>query len=178
MRHLRIRYFAAVLLAAALFLVPVSCGYHVGGQADLVPRSIHTIAIPAFSTFTARYRLVDELPQQIGREFIARTRFHIVQNPNDADAVLSGSIFAVQAYPAVLDPTSGKATSIQVTVNLTVTLTEEKTGRVLYARPMSVSQRYQIAVDPHQFFNESGPALDRLSQDVAHNIVSAVVENF
>lgn len=155
-----------------------SCGYHVGGTADLMPKTLRTVAIPAFTTITMRYRLVDLLPQEIGREFRARTRYTVVTDTSDADAVLNGNITAALVYPTIFDPTSGKATGVQIVVNVMITLTEEKTGRVLYSRPMSVRERYQVAVDPHQFFNESSPALDRLSRDLAHDIVSAVVENF
>ncbi len=170
----RLRVIAA--LAAATL---TSCGYHVGGQADLVPKSVQTISIPAFSTFTTRYKLVDTLPQQIGREFIARTRFRIVNDPSQADAVLHGNLNLVQVFPVISDPTSGKATSIQVTVVVTVSLVERSTGRVLYSRPnMAFRQNYDVAVDPHQFFDESGPALDRLSRDLARDIVSSIVENF
>ncbi len=157
----------------------LSCGYHAGGKADLLPKSIQTIAVPAFTTFTMRYKLVDVLPQQIGREFMARTRFHIVENPKDADAVLSGSINSAQVYPAVFDPTSGKATTISVMVFLTITLREQTTGRTLYSRANYLfKQNYDVAVDPHQFFDESGPAFDRLSRDVARDVVSSIVENF
>ncbi len=166
-----------VLLAAALGLV--SCGYHVGGKADLIPKGIQTISIPAFSTLTTQYKLVDMLPQEIGREFTARTRFRIVRNPSEADAVLNGSINTVTAYPAVFDPTSGKATTISVTVGLTLNLVERSTGRVLYSRANAgFRQNYDVSVYPHQFFDESGPALDRLSRDVARDVVSAIVENF
>jgi Lipopolysaccharide-assembly len=157
----------------------VSCGYHVGGKADLVPKSIQTVAIPTFRSASTRYKLVDVLPQQIGREFITRTRFHVVENPGEADAVLNGSINAAQVYPAIYDPTSGKATSVQVLVVVTIDFLERATGRVLYSRPnMAFRQNYSIAVDPHQFFDESGPAFDRLSRDLARDIVSAIVENF
>ena len=169
------RYFAIIAAAAAL----VSCGYHVGGKADLVPKGVQTIAIPSFSTFTTRYRLVDVLPEQIGREFVARTQFRVVNNPNDADAVLNGSINQVTTAPAVFDPASGKATSIQVYVLLTINLVERATGRVLFSRAnLGFRQNYEAAVDPHQYFDESGPALDRLSRDVARDVVSAIIENF
>jgi hypothetical protein len=165
--------------AVAAAISAVSCGYHVGGKADLMPKSIHTIAIPAFTTFTVRYKLVDALPQQIGREFIARTRFQVVENPSQADAVLSGSINSAQVYPVVFDPTSGKATTIQAVVTLTINLREQATGRTLYSRSNFVlRQNYDVAVDPHQFFDESGPAFDRLSRDLARDVVSAIVENF
>jgi hypothetical protein len=156
-----------------------SCGYHVGGKADLVPKSIETISIPTFGNVTTRYKLSDLLPQYIAREFIARTRFRIEDDPSGADAVLNGSITNVLALPAVYDPTSGKATSVRVIVALTVTLLERKTGRVLYSQPaLSFAQNYDIAVDPHQFLDESDPAFDRLSRDVAHTVVSGILENF
>jgi hypothetical protein len=169
------RAFAAAIGFASL----ASCGYHVGGKADLMPKSVQTIAIPAFSTLSTRYRLTDTLPQEIGREFTERTRFRIVQNPGLADAVLNGSINTVVIAPNIFDPGSGKATMIQATIVLTVNLVERSTGRVLYSRPnWAIHENYQVAVDPHQFFDESGPAFERLGQDAARDIVSSIVENF
>ena len=82
-------------------------------------------------------------------------------------------------YPTVFDPTSGKATTVQVVVVVTLNLTERATCRVLYSRAnLNFRQNYDIAVDPHQFFDESGPAFDRLSRDLARDIVSSIVENF
>lgn len=168
------------VLAAAIGSVwLVSCGYHVGGKADLMPKSVQTIAIPAFSTLSTRYRLTDILPQEIGREFTERTRFRIVKNPQEADAVLNGTLNSVLVSPNIFDPSTGKATMVQVTIVLTVNLVERSTGRVLYSRPgWSLRENYQVAVDPHQFFDESGPALQRLGQDAARDIVSSIVENF
>ena len=157
----------------------ISCGYHVGGKADLVPKSIQTISVPTFANFSKRYTLSDMLPRYIAREFITRTRFRIEDNPSVADAVLNGTIGSVVAVPAAVDPTSGKATSVRVIVTLSITLLERKTGRVLYSQPgLALVQNYDIAVDPHQFFDERAPAFDRLGRDLAHTIVSGVLENF
>jgi hypothetical protein len=164
---------------ALVALSIVSCGYHTGGKADLVPKTVQTIAVPAFTSLSTRYMLTDILPREIGREFMARTRFHIVYDPNTADAILHGTVTGVGIYPTVSDPTTSKSTSIRISVSLAATLVERTTGRVLYSRSnWSLHEDYATAVDPHQFFDESGPALDRLSRDVARDIVSAVVENF
>ncbi len=167
------------LLALAAAAPLTSCGYHTGGKADLMPTSMHTIAIPAFSTLSTRYKLTDELPQAIAREFNTRTRFRAVTSPADADAVLNGRINTVQVFPSVFDPTSGKATSVQLVVTLTVNLVQQKTGKVLFSKANWVMrQNYEISVYPQQYFDESGPAEDRLSRDVAHDLVSAIVEDF
>ncbi len=170
---------SALCLLGAASTGVISCGYHVGGTADLIPKNVRTIAIPPFSTLTTRYTLTDDLPRQIGREFSARTRFIIVNRPAEADAVLNGTINSAFAVPTIYDPGSGKATSVQVVVNLTVKLLDQRTGKLLYSRAnWGIREDYELAVDPHQFFNESGPALDRLSGDVARDLVSGVVENF
>lgn len=144
-----------------------------------MPKSIRTIAIPAFNAFTARYTLVDKLPQEIGREFSSRTRFLVVTDPAQADAVLTGTVNSATATPTIFDPGSGKATSVQLLVSVSVKLVEQRSGKVLYQRAnWGIREDYQLAVDPHQFFNESGPAQDRLCRDVARDLVSAVVEDF
>jgi hypothetical protein len=156
-----------------------ACGYHTGGRADLVPKDVQTIAIPAFSTLTSRYKLVDSLPQAIATEFLTRTRFKIVNDASQADAVLHGSILSANAYPNVSNPNTGASISVRIVVVLAVRLVENRTGKVLYSRAnFSARQDYEAAVDPHQLFDESGPAFDRLNREVAHDIVSAVVENF
>ncbi|HEY3453959.1 MAG TPA: LPS assembly lipoprotein LptE [Bryobacteraceae bacterium] len=167
------------LITAGAFAIALACGYHTGGQADLVPKTVQTIAIPAFGSLSTRYVLTDILPREIGREFLSRTRFRIVYDPNTADAILHGTVNTVGVYPTVADPTTNKSTSVRISVVLAASLVERSTGRVLYSRSnWSIHEDYATAVDPHQFFDESGPALDRLSRDVARDIVSAVVENF
>jgi hypothetical protein len=168
-----------LICALLICALCVSCGYHVGGSADKMPKSVQTIAIPAFNAFVARYALADELPQQIGREFMARTRFRIVTDPHEADAVLQGTINSAFASPTIYDPGSGKATSVGLQVNVSVKLIDQRTGKVIYARPAwGFREDYELAVDPHQFFNESGPAQDRLCRDLARDLVSAIVEDF
>jgi hypothetical protein len=182
---------AARLICVFSLLAAASCGYHVGGGADVVPKSIRTISIPAFRTNTTRYRLVDTFPQSIGREFMARTRFRVENDPAMADAVLNGSVLSVIIYPSTTNPTTGIPTSITVRVMLSVTLIERTTGRVLYTRSnWPLTGTYAVASDAtnsagvvvasgtHQFFDESGPAFDRLTRDMASQLVSGVVENF
>jgi hypothetical protein len=168
------------MIASVLATISIlSCGYHTGGNADLVPKTVRTIAIPAFGSLSTRYMLTDILPREIGREFTARTRFRIVYDPTTADAILHGSVTGLGIYPTVADPTTNKSTSVRISVSLAATLVERATGQILYSRSnWSIHEDYATAVDPHQFFDESGPALDRLSHDVARDIVSAVVENF
>lgn len=156
-----------------------SCGYHVAGKADLVPKTVHSIAIPAFGNLSTRYRLTDQMPEAIAREFLSRTRYKISSDPNEADAVVRGAIIAYTSFPVVFDPTTSRASAVEVHVNLQVSLVERATGRVLFTRPnFEIRERYQISLDPATFFEESDAALARASTQVARQVVSAILENF
>lgn len=169
----------ARLAALASAVALASCGYHVAGKADLVPKSVHTIAIPAFGNLTTRYKLTDHLPQAISREFIARTRYQMVDDPKQADAVLHGAVINFVAYPTIFDQRTGRASGLQVNVTMQVNLVERATGKVIFSRPsFDFHQRYEISLNAKAFFEESDAALDRLSRDVARDIVSAILENF
>jgi hypothetical protein len=167
---------APVLLAHALLS---SCGYHQAGRGDLIPSTVHTIAIPAFSNATTRYKLTDQLPEAIAREFISRTRYRVVSDPQNADAVLNGAVLAYTSFPTVFDPTTSRATAVELHVTLRLSLTERATGKVLYNRPnFEIRERYQIATDPATFFEESDAALARASRQTAQQVVSSILEAF
>ena len=156
-----------------------SCGYKVAGKADLLPKNLHTIAIPAFSNVTTSYKLTDRLPNALAREFIARTRYQVIADESQADMVLTGAVAHVIAYPTTFDPLTGRAAGVQVQVVMQVTLRERATGKVLYSQPaLDYRERYEISREPQAYFDESAPAFDRMSRGVARNVVSAILEMF
>ena len=157
-----------------------SCGYHVAGKANLVPKSVHTVAIPAFQNATVRYKLTDLLPEAITREFISRTKYQIVNDPSQADAVLHGAVLSYFAFPTLIDQTNGRTSGVQVNLNLQISLVDRETGKVIYAQPnYQAHERYELsATNDTQYFDESGAAMQRLSKDVARDLVTSILDNF
>jgi Lipopolysaccharide-assembly len=167
---------AIVLMSAAL---STSCGYSTGGRGALLPATIHTIAIPALANASTRYKITDVLAEAITREFITRTRYKVVSNPDAADAVLRGTVLNYTSATTVLDPSTQRASAVDLHVYLRLELTERATDKVLFTRPfMDVRERYQISVDPGAFFEESDEAIKRASEETARQVVSAILENF
>ena len=154
------------------------CGYHVAGTTDSLPKTINTIAVPAFGNVSTQYKVSDLLATAVTREFISRTRYKITADPKGADAVLSGSLVNYVSYPTIVDNNSGRNTAVQVIVTVSVTL-RDRSGAVLFSRPnFEVHERYEISIDPRNYFDESEPAMQRVSRDVARSVVSAVLERF
>ena len=159
-------------------LAASGCGYRVVGRTNTLPAGSQTIAIPAFANQTTTYRIEEILTESVVHEFIARTKYRVVPEENGADLVLHGQVNSISAGAVGFDPVSGVTTTVLVTVALKVTL-QDHTGKTLYQNNNLVFREpYQISENPNAFFQEEGPALDRMSRDFADQVVSDILENF
>ncbi len=182
-------------LCLSLATLLSACGYHVGGTASQLPPGLKVIAVPALKNDTTRYRIEQGMTEAVVHEFIARTKYRIVSSADSADAVLHGEITSFEAIPAVFDTTptatsssttvptvstaTARATTMLVSVHLKVLLEERDTKKVLYKNDDYLFREpYEISTDPSKFFDEQGPALERMSHDFAARLVSDVLENF
>ena len=164
------------LISTAMALA--GCGYHVGGQTNLLPKEIHTIAVPQFGNVTVQYKLAGYMSEAVTRELVSRAKYTVIADPKQADATLTGSIVNYFASQTVSDPTTGRGAGGQVTVQIQLRLVG-RDGKVLYARPnFQFQDRFEISVIPGQYIDESQATLQRLSTAVARSIVSSILENF
>ena len=166
-------------LALALGLLLPGCGYHISGHGDMMPKTLKTVAVLPFGNATPRYKLARLIPADIGRELISRTKYQLVDDASQADAVLSGSLVNFVAYSTIIDAKTNRATAAQVIAVINVTLTERATGKVLFSRSgYEFRQRYEISLAPEAYFDESGTAIERVAKDISSSVVSAILEGF
>lgn len=177
-RGARLAALCAILGAIAIASVATGCGYHVAGQATRLPPDVHTIAVLPLDNRTTTYRIEQRFTNAVVQEFLERTRYKIVPAANDADAVLSGQIMKIEGAAVTYDYTTGRATTMIVTVTMKVRL-EDRDHKTLYENDNYVfRQPYEISTDVNSFFQEESPALDRMSRDFASRLVADVLENF
>jgi hypothetical protein len=169
---------AGALVAVSALLLS-ACGYHVAGQASLLPKNVHTIAVAPWGNANVHYALSNYLAASVSREFISRTRYRIVSDPSKADIVLYGSVAnMINGGSSLYDNTTGRTTAGQVVVWIQFKLVD-RAGKVLISKPsLEFHQPYSISTNPARYFDESEPALQRLSTDVAKTVVSAILEQF
>jgi outer membrane lipopolysaccharide assembly protein LptE/RlpB len=173
---MKLGFLSASLLAG---LLAAGCGYHVAGRSTSLPSTIHVIAIPALENKTTSYRIEQKLTAATVHEFLAKTPYKAVSNPEAGDAVLRGKVLTVEAVPLLFDTKTGRATTMLVTVKCEITLTQSETQKVLYHNDNFLFRNeYEISTDVASFFEEQDPALDRLAQDFATRLVAAVTENY
>jgi outer membrane lipopolysaccharide assembly protein LptE/RlpB len=184
----REKRFSCLFFSSKLFVLPVlvvfafgamGCGYHVAGRSSALPPEIHVIAVPALENATTTYRIEQRLTSATVHEFLSRTPYKVVSNPSGGDAVLKGKVVSLEAVPLLFDTTTGRATTMLITMKCEVTLTETSNDKVLYHTDNFVFRsEYEISTDVTSFFSEQDPALDRVAKDFAQRLVAAVVENY
>lgn len=176
------RFDLARAVSALCVLVAISlagCGYHVAGTSPSLPEDWKSIAIPAFKNDTTSYRIEQRFTAAVIRQFIERTKYHVTQDPQNADAVLHGEVVSIETSPVIFNAATGQVTTVIVTIHSKVSLVENKSEKVVYHNDDVVFRdEYQISTDVQSFFQEEGPAIERMSRDFAAQLVSNVTENF
>jgi outer membrane lipopolysaccharide assembly protein LptE/RlpB len=181
--------------AMSLATVLSGCGYHVAGQSSNLPKTIHVIAVPAMENKTSSYRIEQKLTAATIHEFLAKTRYKVVSDADEGDAVLRGKVLSVEIVPLLFNNTTtatgaqtAQATAMLITMKCEVTLTDRLTQKVLYHSDNFVFRNeYELATtgagqNPEAnvkgFFQEGDPAVDRMARDFASRLVAAVTENY
>ncbi len=164
-------------------IVVVSSGYtecyKPVGRGDALPKHIRTLAIPPFQNPSLRFKVEQRFTSAMIDETQRRARaLYVTSTVEGADAVLSGTIKNFVLRPLLLDD-FGRARLVEVTVIVGVTLRDQTRNKVIFDNQNYVFRgEYEISGDPKSFFNEEGPATDRLARDFARSVVTTIWEGF
>ncbi len=172
------RLFASVLLTC--FVALTGCGYHVAGAAAHVPASVRTLAVPLFKTNVLQYHTEVALTDAVIRELNTRTRYRVTHSDdaNASDAMLQGTVLTENVAPLTYDPTTGSTSSYLVQITAKVVLTA-RDGRVLFQDDkLSFREQYQSTQGLSAFIQEDSAAVERLSRDLASQVVSDLLNSF
>jgi outer membrane lipopolysaccharide assembly protein LptE/RlpB len=174
------RRFAAI--AVALLLLPLTaCGYSLAGRGSSLPSNIRTIGIPLFTNVTSVFDVEQSLTQRVRLEFISRGKFRVVPDESGTDAVLRGEISAISVRPTAFTQEQ-QASRYEITVVVKVEL-KDATGKVLFENPaQTFREEYEVSnvqsAQDASFLGQNQNALDRLANDFAKTVVSAILEAF
>jgi outer membrane lipopolysaccharide assembly protein LptE/RlpB len=156
-----------------------SCGYHTAGHADRLPAGLRIIAVPGFKNQTQTYRIEQILTRDVVREFIARTNYQVMDSvSSSADATLRGTVVSAVSAPLTYDSQTGRASSEVVTITIKISLVD-RSGRLLFENQnYTFRDVYQVSREIASFFDEETPALQRMSRNFAHTLVSDILEAY
>jgi hypothetical protein len=89
----KIRESYFVVLAGAVLILGLSgCGYRLAGESDFLPQDIRTIYIEPFINRSRDIGVAAELTSALRSEFYRRGPLRLVEQPDEADAILTGVV--------------------------------------------------------------------------------------
>ena len=170
------------ILCVLCVLCVSGCGYALAGHGSSLPASIKAIGVPMFTNSTTVFNVETLLTDKVRRELIGRGKYKVLPQATGVDAVLAGTITSITVAPASF-ATNQLASRYTITMSARIELREAR-GTLLWENPSLVFQQtYEAssganAADPNAFFGHDTNALDRLSEEFARTIVSAILEAF
>lgn len=167
-----------LLLLAALLSVVLGCGYAFAPQGDYIDRSIRTIYVEPFGNKTAQAEAENLVRTAFIDQVIQNTRFRVVPELEQADAVVSGNILAINTL-AISYRKSILAAEERMMITLETSLREEAGGKILWAsRGVTGYVDYELQDDINLLPATRKRALTKLSRDTAEKALNLMMSNF
>jgi hypothetical protein len=176
------RLAARALLLAAVVLPMSGCGYSLAGRGSFLPDYIRTIGVPEFTNSTTVFDIERLVTQRVRSEFIGRGKYKVVPEREGVDGLLIGEISSITLTPSAFN-SQNQATRYTVIVTARIEFRDVKADKVLWSSPaLQFREESESApadgLDAAAFFGQDANALERLAQEFARSIVSAILEAF
>lgn len=163
---------------ALLLTVLAGCGYHLAGS-NRLPDDIRTIAVPVFFNETFEPTLENAVTSAVKQEFLTNSRLTVVNDPEEADLVLRGTIVSFGLTPVTFDRTTSVVLEYRVRIRASVTVEDRRTQKVLWKNPaMESAAEYRVNPDTAANRVAQDHAVAEAGKLFAENVVHRVLEGF
>lgn len=176
MISLKINYkYSWIVFLGMLAVLASSCGYRFAGQGSL-PGGIRDVRIAAFENRTSETGVENIVTRSLVSEFVRRG-MKAGGGPNEAHAVLSGSIESLQTHTI---SRSGQQTALERQVRLSVNakLTGIDGAIVWSAKGITASEAYDVASDKPGTEQNRTAAIEQLARRLAEVVYARMTDGF
>ena len=172
----------SVLVLAMAILAQSGCGYSLAGRGSFLPAYIKRIGVPQFTNNTPVFDLDRQVTEKVRSEFIGRGKYTIVPDSTGVDGLLTGVISSVTLTPVAFNQ-SNQATRYALTLSASVEFKDMHANKVLWSNPsMQYREEFPLdptsAVDTNAFLGQDVNARERMANEFARALVSAILEAF
>lgn len=128
------------LAFAAIAIVASGCGYHFAASGSGLPTQAKTIYVQKFGNKTRQTGINDEFMRFVEDEIANRKRLELVDDPAQADLILTGDIIYDDSVPIAFN-SAAEPTIYTETISANASLTDAHDHKVIWAtRGVSSSQ--------------------------------------
>ena len=174
----------ALTIIVLLALSSSGCGYALAGRGSFLPDYIRTVGIPQFVNNSTFFQVEQTLTEKIRAEFIGRGRYAVLPAAEGADAVVSGTVTSISVQPVGFTDQQ-LASRYLFVLTMNVEYTDTRTNQVLWSNSaLTYREEYELctrsytALEGATFLTQERRSFDRIADDVARTVVTAIVEAF
>ena len=171
-------------LVLVTVLASSGCGYSLAGRGSFLPDYIRVVGIPPLVNNSTFFQVEQILTDKIRTEFIGRGRYTVVPSAEGADAVVTGAVASITVQPVGFTEQQ-LASRYLFTLSMRVEFTDARTTKVLWAnQSLTFREEYELttrsntALEGATFLSQERNSFDRIADDVARTVVTAIVEAF
>lgn len=167
----------AGLLLSLVFVV-FGCGYAFAPQGEHIDRRIKHVYVEPFGNKTAQAEIENFMRTAFIDQIIQNSRFKAVSNIEQADAIISGNVLALNTA-ALSYRKSILAAEERMAVTLEASFREKDTGKTLWSsRNVTATIEYELQDDINLLPTTRKRALTKLSRDTAEKAFNLMMSNF
>ena len=160
------------------------CGYALAGRGAFLPDYIRTVGIPQLENSTNFFQVEQVLSEKIRSEFIGRGKYSVLSNAEGSDAVVTGQVTSITVQPVGFTDQQ-LASRYLFILSMKVAFTDARTNQVLWSNDSLIfREEYELttrgntAIEGSVFLDQERSSFDRIANDVARTVVTAIVEAF
>ena len=169
--HAALRGAAAAVLCA---LTAAGCGYSLRGT---LPQHLKTVGVPIFSNQTAEPAIEGFITRAVVEAFSTNGRLRVVR-PEDADAILTGSIIAYSVFPIAFDP-NATIVLYRVVVTINLTFRDVRANTVLWQQTgLTEQEDFHVLGQVSQTIAQEQSVLQQAAVEIGRNIVALAITRF
>lgn len=168
----------------AMCVATSGCGYALAGRGTFLPDYITIIGIPQLVNNSTFFQVEQTLTEKIRTEFIGRGRYTVTPQPLGADAVVTGTVSSISVQPVGFTDQQ-LASRYLFTLTMNVEFTDSRTSEVLWSNSaLTFREEYELstrsdqALEGASFLSQERSSFDRIADDIARTVVTAIVEAF
>jgi len=164
---------------ALLLTVLAGCGYHLSGSKRLPP-DIETIAVPVFHNNTFQPTLEIAVTEAVKQEFLTTSRLKVVNDPDQADLVVKGTIVSYGLTPLSFDSSRTVVLEYRVHIRVAVSVEAPSHKEKVFWKDAGMEAKADYLVNPDTSANQVAEdhAIAEASKLFAENVVHRVLEGF
>jgi hypothetical protein len=178
------RRVAALVLVLGLSMTGSGCGYALAGRGSFLPDYIRIVGIPQLANASSFFQVEQILTEKLRTEFIGRGRYTIIPDAEGADAVVTGTVTSITVQPVGFTEQQ-LASRYQFALTMSVEFTDARTSQVLWSTAsLTFREEYELGirsnveVDAATFLSQERTSFDRIADDVARTVATAILEAF